>query len=170
MHSWDLLKKTLVGKWNNWWKINVSQDSLWINSWVFWFYSEINVFNWELSFLVICNSDLESHLILDVYISSMLTSWNFYSISTCLNVKGKEPSYTKTVIWVLVWYLFLTSVGPLASPYLRFPTQTMEINAFLIIARSCCHEKHKVILHQKMPPNNRVAPLSNHWNRCSFIK
>lgn len=33
-----------------------------------------------------------------------------------------------------------------------------------------CQEKHMVILHQKMPSNNWVTPLSKHWNRCSFIK
>ena len=78
-----------------------------------------------------------------------------------MNVKGKEPSYTETtVIWVLVWYLFLILVAPLASPYLSFSTQTMEMHAFLIIAWGCCHEKHMVILHQKMPSNNWVAPLS----------
>lgn len=138
VYSQNLLKKTLVRKRKNWWKINVFQESLWINRWIPWFYSEINVFNGEFSFLIICNSDLKSHLALDVYMLSVLSSWNFYYISTYMNVKGKEASYMKTtVIWGLVWYLFLTSVGPLVSPYLSFPTQTMEIYAFLIIAWGC---------------------------------
>ena len=103
--------------------------------WVLWFYLEINMLKCEISFLI---EKVNLGAIWSwEFMLSMLTSYKFYYISICMDIKEKGLSYTKiTVICILIYCLFLTLVSLFASLCLSFLTKTVEIHAFLSVSQA----------------------------------
>ena len=116
--------------------------------WVLRVHLEINMLKCEISFLTeqvnlgaiwtwnLCypESDMTERL---NWTELMLTSYKFYYISICMDIKEKWLSYTKiTVICTLVYCLFLTLVSLFASLFLSFLTKTVEIHAFLSVSQT----------------------------------
>ena len=82
--------------------------------WVLWVHLEINMLRCKISFLI---EQVNLGAIWSLkFMLSMLTSYKFYYISICMDIKKKGLSYTKiTVICILVYCLFLTLVSLFAS-------------------------------------------------------